>query len=107
MNLRMTANLVVLPVSWILWEKWIAHNPDSANQQATNSGTPLRHRSGAGDSNDYSTTVYETGKGDKIQGGTIQGGTKCRRSMRSTVSFPASTRNTTRVEQVDSAVSHP
>jgi hypothetical protein len=69
MNLRMTANLVVLPVSWILWEKWIAHNPDSANQQATNSGTPLRHRSGAGDSNDYSTTVYETGKGDKIQGG--------------------------------------
>ena len=26
MNLRMRANLVVLLSSWVLWEKWIAHN---------------------------------------------------------------------------------
>jgi hypothetical protein len=89
MRLRVSGTLLSLFCAWVLWEKWIAHNPghpaarlvqamqetktltecrtamqEAANQRAAKFRNIYEEAKWDVMSNDYSTAVYEKGKGN-------------------------------------------
>jgi hypothetical protein len=88
MGLRITSSIVSVLCAWVLWEKWISHNPgqptarlvqamqetktlaecrtamqEAANQRATKFRNTYKDPKWDVLSSEYSTAVYEKGKG--------------------------------------------